>query len=48
MFPGTFVFYMGVRQLPRIAEQLVAHGRAADEPAAIVERGTLPDQRVRR
>jgi uroporphyrinogen III methyltransferase/synthase len=45
-FPGTLVFYMGVRQLPRIAEQLVAHGRDPDEPAAIVERGTLPDQRV--
>jgi uroporphyrinogen III methyltransferase/synthase len=45
-FPGTLVFYMGVRQLPRIAAQLVAHGRDAGEPAAIVERGTLADQRV--
>jgi uroporphyrinogen III methyltransferase/synthase len=45
-FPGTLVFYMGVRALPRIAEQLVAGGRAADEPVAIVERGTLPDQRA--
>ena len=39
---------MGVRQLPRIAEQLVADGRDPGEPAAIVERGTLPDQRVLR
>ena len=45
-FPGTLVFYMGVRQLRRIAEELVAHGRDGGEPAAIVQRGTLPDQRV--
>ena len=37
---------MGVRALPRIAEQLVAGGRAADEPVAVVERGTLPGQRT--
>ena len=45
-FPGTLVFYMGVRQLPRIAAQLVAGGRSADEPVAVVERGTLPGQRT--
>src|SRR4051794_4854252 len=44
-FPGTLVFYMGVRNLGRIAEQLVAGGRSPDEPAAVVERGTLPGQR---
>jgi uroporphyrinogen III methyltransferase / synthase len=47
-FPGTLVFYMGVRQLPRIAEQLIAHGRSPDEPVAIVQRGTLGDQRTLR
>jgi uroporphyrinogen III methyltransferase/synthase len=45
-FPGTLVFYMGVRQLPRIAEQLIAGGRPPDEPAAVIERGTLPGQRT--
>ena len=45
-FPGTLVFYMGVRSLPRIAEQLVAGGRSASEPVAVIERGTLPGQRV--
>jgi uroporphyrinogen III methyltransferase/synthase len=45
-FPGTLVFYMGVRQLPRIAERLIAGGRPADDPAAVIERGTLPGQRT--
>jgi uroporphyrinogen III methyltransferase/synthase len=45
-FPGTLVFYMGVRQLPRISERLIEGGRPGSEPAALIERGTLPDQRV--
>src|SRR5690242_13807550 len=45
-FPGTLVLYMGVKNLPQIAERLIAAGRAADEPAAVVERGTLPEQRA--
>ncbi len=47
-FPGTLVFYMGVRALPRIAERLMAGGRSADEPVAVIERGTLPSQRTLR
>src|SRR3984957_19541607 len=45
-FPGTLVFYMGVRQLPHITERLIAAGRAPSQPVALVERGTLPDQRT--
>jgi uroporphyrinogen III methyltransferase / synthase len=45
-FPGTLVFYMGVRALPRIAERLVAEGRSPGEPVAVIERGTLPGQRT--
>src|SRR5436190_1645865 len=45
-FPGTLVFYMGVRNLAGIAERLVAAGRPAGEPAAVVERGTLAGQRT--
>jgi uroporphyrinogen III methyltransferase/synthase len=45
-FPGTLVFYMGVRALPGIARSLIDAGRSPQEPAAIVERGTLPGQRT--
>ncbi|MDQ6819937.1 MAG: uroporphyrinogen-III C-methyltransferase [Actinomycetota bacterium] len=45
-FPGTLVVYMGLRQLGTIAERLIVGGRSPEEPAAVVERGTFPDQRV--
>jgi uroporphyrinogen III methyltransferase/synthase len=45
-FPGTLVFYMGVKALPRIAERLINAGREGGEPAAVISRGTLPDQRT--
>ena len=45
-FPGTLVFYMGVRALRRIADSLIAAGRPPSQPVALVERGTLPDQRT--
>ncbi|MCH8023695.1 MAG: uroporphyrinogen-III C-methyltransferase [Candidatus Marinimicrobia bacterium] len=41
---GTLVIYMGIRNLVRIARQLIACGRSSDTPVAIVQRGTLPDQ----
>jgi uroporphyrin-III C-methyltransferase/precorrin-2 dehydrogenase/sirohydrochlorin ferrochelatase len=42
----TVVFYMGVAQLPRIVERLHAQGAPLERPVAIVERATLPEQRV--
>ena len=42
----TVVFYMGVGNLPLIAGRLIEHGRPADTPAAVIERGTRPEQRV--
>jgi len=42
----TVVFYMGVAQLPRIVEHLRAQGAPGTRPVAIVERATLPEQRV--
>ncbi len=41
----TLCVYMGVTHLPAIARALVAGGRAASEPAAVVEWGTWPRQR---
>jgi uroporphyrinogen III methyltransferase/synthase len=45
-FPGTLVFYMGIGTLPTISEQLMAHGRSADTPVALVANATLPTQKV--
>ena len=42
----TLVFYMGLVGLPVICEQLIAHGRGADTPVAIVQQGTTRHQRV--
>lgn len=37
---------MGLNQASAIRENLIAHGMAADMPAAIVENGTAVSQRV--
>ena len=43
-FPGTLVFYMGVTSAPQWTRALIAAGKAADTPAAIVRRCSWPDQ----
>jgi uroporphyrin-III C-methyltransferase/precorrin-2 dehydrogenase/sirohydrochlorin ferrochelatase len=42
----TIVFYMGLHGLKIICEELIKHGMHADTPAALVTKGTTPDQRV--
>ncbi len=42
----TLVLLMGVTQLSRTMDLLVAHGRSGGCPVAIVERGFLPTQRT--
>jgi uroporphyrin-III C-methyltransferase/precorrin-2 dehydrogenase/sirohydrochlorin ferrochelatase len=42
----TVVLLMGVGRLGRSARALLAAGRPASCPVAVVERGMLPDQRV--
>ncbi|MDE2933343.1 MAG: uroporphyrinogen-III C-methyltransferase [Chloroflexota bacterium] len=42
----TLVLLMGAENLAECAERLVAEGRAPDTPAASVQWGTRPDQRV--
>lgn len=42
----TLVFYMGMNQLPAIAERLMRHGKSRDTPAAAIEWGTTARQRT--
>ena len=41
----TLAIYMGVGAAGRIARRLLESGLAAETPVAVVENGTLPDQR---
>ena len=43
---GTVVFYMGVGRLSELAVGLLAAGRAAETPAAVIERATTGRQRT--
>jgi uroporphyrin-III C-methyltransferase len=42
----TVVFYMGVKSLPTITEQLIKAGRSPTTPAALIRKGSCPDQQV--
>ena len=45
-FPGTLVFFMPLLQIQNLRTRLLDHGMDPAIPAALIERGTLPDQRV--
>lgn len=44
----TVVFYMGINTLPKITEKLVEHGRDTNTPAALIRKGTQPEQKTYR
>lgn len=43
---GTIVILMGVKQLPDITDQLTTHGLDPQTPSAIIEWGTIQNQRT--
>ena len=43
---GTLVILMGVDTLPHVTQQLLDGGLPADTPAAVIQQGTIPQQRV--
>ncbi len=43
---GTLVFFMGMKNLQHIVDNLVTHGRSPETPIALIQWGTRTDQRV--
>jgi uroporphyrin-III C-methyltransferase len=44
--PGTLVAFMGGAVVGRLAERLIAEGKPASTPAAVISRGTTDDEQV--
>lgn len=42
----TLIFLMGVHSLPLIVTSLLEAGRSSETPVALIEQGTLPEQKV--
>ena len=42
----TLIFLMGVENLPKITAKLIEHGRDKKTPAAVIQNGTKPTQKV--
>jgi uroporphyrin-III C-methyltransferase len=45
-FNGTIVLYMGVKHITQIAENLIKAGKSAETLVAVIENGSLLNQRV--
>jgi uroporphyrinogen III methyltransferase / synthase len=43
---GTLVFFMGMKNLQSIVDNLVSNGRSPDTPVALIQWGTRTDQKV--
>jgi len=43
---GTLVFFMGVKNLPKITRHLLDNGKSADTPVALIRWGTTPSQQT--
>jgi uroporphyrin-III C-methyltransferase/precorrin-2 dehydrogenase/sirohydrochlorin ferrochelatase len=42
----TLVIYMGLTGISHISKELIANGMSGDTPIALIEKGTLPEQKV--
>lgn len=43
---GTLVFLMGIGNLKKIISRLIKHGKEPNTPAAVISKGTTPDQKM--